>query len=378
MSLFDNIPEGTDIIEVRKKVNKMLSEARKKAKPPKCILCGKEQSSFCNSHSVPQMCLRPIADRGKVLHASLAMGFDIGVVDLDGGVNKSGTFNYICRECDAKFFQDYENPDNIIHPPTDKFLAEIAVKNMLLQLSKRANEQELIPVLQRELGMYENPDDLSKIKTLDQKEYEEEVLFHQDIAKNNKVGGYQILFWKVLPYKVPIATQSAIVLPYDMEGNILNEIYNFDESVRMQYMHIAVFPLEDESVVLAFYHKRDKLYRQLRHQINSSSQEKVLQYINYLIFEHTENVYFSKKIEEEIKNNKMIEKLSQEANGLPRFGHLSADNMFGIGYEAVKPEDIPNFLDESWAIKEEESTDGEAKSSSSWQRLSDCITLKRK
>lgn len=91
MSLFDNVPKDTDIIEVRKKVNKMLSEARKKAKPPKCILCRKEQSSFCNSHSVPQMCLRPIADRGKVLHASLAMGFDIGVVDLDGGVNKSGT-----------------------------------------------------------------------------------------------------------------------------------------------------------------------------------------------------------------------------------------------------------------------------------------------
>lgn len=50
MSLFDNIPEGTDIIEVRKKVNKMLSEARKKAKPPKCILCGKEQSSFCKGN----------------------------------------------------------------------------------------------------------------------------------------------------------------------------------------------------------------------------------------------------------------------------------------------------------------------------------------
>lgn len=67
---------------------------------------------------------------------------------------------------------------------------------------------------------------------------------------------------------------------------------------------------------MAFYHKRDKLYRKLRHQINSSSQEKVLQYINYLIFEYTENVYFSKKIEAELKNNKMIEKVSQEANGL--------------------------------------------------------------
>lgn len=351
MSLF-NIPDGVDVIEVRKKVNKMLSEARKKAKPPKCILCGKEQSSFCNSHSVPQMCLRPIADKGKVLHAPLAMGFDIGVVDLDGGVNKSGTFNYICRECDAKFFQDYENPDNITQPPTDKILAEIAVKNMLLQLNKRDIELELLDIKQQELGIYKNPDKLSELKTLDQKEYQEEVLFHQDIANNNKEGGYQILFWEVLPYKVPIATQSAMVLPYDMEGDILNDVGNMDKSVRMQYVHIAVLPLEEKSVVLAFYHKRDKIYRRLRHQINTTSQEKVLQYINYLIFEHTENIYFSKTIEEELKNNKMIEKVSQEANGLPTFGHLSVDNMFGMDYEAVKPEDIPNFLDESWAIKE--------------------------
>ena len=160
------------------------------------------------------------------------------------------------------------------------------------------------------------------------------------------------MFWEVLPYKVPIATQSAMVLPYDMEGDILNDVGNMDKSVRMQYVHIAVLPLEEKSVVLAFYHKRDKIYRRLRHQINTTSREKVLQYINYLIFEHTENIYFSKTIEEELKNNKMIEKVSQEANGLPTFGHLSVDNMFGMDYEAVKPEDIPNFLDESWAIKE--------------------------
>ena len=256
----------------------MLSEARKKAKPQKCILCGKEQSSFCNSHSVPQMCLRPIADQGKVLHASLAMGFDVGVVDLEGGVNNSGTFNNICRECDKKFFQDYENPNNIIQPPTDKMLAEIAVKNMLLQLNKRVIEIELVGISQKQLGMYENPDDVSELKALDQQEYEKEVIFHQDIANNNKTGGYQVLFSKVLPYKVPIAAQSAIVLPCDMEGNMLNDVENLDKSIRMQYIHIAVLPLEKASVVLVFYHKRDNLYRRLRHQINTSSQEKVFCY----------------------------------------------------------------------------------------------------
>ena len=145
----------------------------------------------------------------------------------------------------------------------------------------------------------------------------------------------------------------------DKKGIEINNIYDMRPEVRMQNIHIGVFPMNDYSIVYAFYHRRDRLYRRLHHQMNCMSASKKLQYINYLIFEHTENVYFSKKIEEEIKNNKMIEKLSQEANGLPRFGHLSADNMFGIGYEAVKPEDIPNFLDESWAIKEEESTDGE-------------------
>lgn len=45
MSFLD-IPEGTDVINVRTQMNKMLSEARKNAKPTKCILCGKTQTSF--------------------------------------------------------------------------------------------------------------------------------------------------------------------------------------------------------------------------------------------------------------------------------------------------------------------------------------------
>lgn len=330
----------------------MISEARKKAKPQKCILCGNEYSSFCNSHSVPQMFLRPIADKGIVLHPTSVVGFDMGIVDLEGGVNKSGTFNYICNGCDSAFFQDYENPDNIKKYPTDKMLGEIAVKNMLLQLNKRAVEKELVTILQRDLGAYDNPETLLGIKEMDRQEFEEEVLFHQDIVNNNKMGGYQILYWSLLPYKIPIAAQSAIVLPYDMEGNILNNVYDYDESVRMQYLHIAIFPLEKESVVLMFYHKRDKLYRKLRHQINTSSIEKILQYINYLVFAHTENYYISKKIHEEVKSNVMLEKLSQEANGLPRFGHLNSENMFGIGYKPVQPEDIPNFLNPNWAIND--------------------------
>ena len=176
------------------------------------------------------------------------------------------------------------------------------------------------------------------------------MLFHKGIADRNETGGYQILFWKVLPYVIPIAAQSAIALPVDMGGNKVNHVYDYDPNIRMQYMHLCFFPLKNQSVVLAFYHKRDKLYRSLRHQINSSSEDKILRYLNYLLFAHTENYFISKSVKQEIENNNSLQKLSQEANGLPTMGYLNSDNDFGVGYTPVNMDDIPNFLDSKWAV----------------------------
>ena len=78
--LFD-IPEGTDIIEIRKQMGKLLSQTRNLAKPDTCILCGKNQTSFCNSHSVPQLSLRNIADNGMLLHSSALLGVE--VIDIE-------------------------------------------------------------------------------------------------------------------------------------------------------------------------------------------------------------------------------------------------------------------------------------------------------
>ena len=139
------------------------------------------------------MALRSIAENGIVIHASAALGVDERIIDIENGVNKSGTFNYICNDCDNTFFQDYENPDNIVQPPTDKILAEIAVKNMLLQLSKRAVERKLIEIQQRDYNAFDNPEVGMNVKNLDFAEFEKEVIFHKSIVENNEFGGYQIV-----------------------------------------------------------------------------------------------------------------------------------------------------------------------------------------
>lgn len=343
-----DIPEEIDIVKFRKKMSKLLSTARNTSKPHECILCRNPQTSFCNSHSVPQLVLKNIAENGKVLHASALIGID--VVNVEDGVKNSGTFHFICNDCDGKFFRDYENEQNLKRKPSDKMLAEIAVKNLLLQLSKREQEKELYVELQKEFNAYDNLEKLEEINGLDIRDYTEEIQFHKNIADNNISGGYQILFWRIVPYKVPIAIQSAIALTKDLEGNDINDVFDMSESAKMQFMHLAILPLKEESVILAFYHKRDKLYRKLRHQINSSSDQKVFRFLNYIIFAYTENYFISKKIKETIESNEKLSKLGQENNGNPNLGFLGPDNYYGIGYKPIEMNEIPNFLDSDWAV----------------------------
>lgn len=269
------------------------------------------------------------------------MGID--VIDIEKGVNNSGTFHFICNDCDGTFFQDYENEQNLRSMPTDKMLAEIAVKNLLLQLNKRGQEKQLYRKLQEEFNAYANLENLEAIKELDVRDYKEELQFHKEIADKNIIGGYQILFWSVLPYKVPIAMQSAIALAKDLEGNEVNNVFDMSEMVRMQFMHLVILPLKEESVVLAFYHKRDKLYRNLRHQINSSPKQRVLQFLNYIVFAYTENYFISKTIQPIIEADEKLAQLGQENTGYPRFGFLGPDNFFGVEYQPIHMSEIPIF-----------------------------------
>ena len=345
MSLID-IPDGTDIIEVRKKINQLLHNAEREAKPDKCILCGKSKTSFCNSHSVPQMILRNIAVDGELLQASATM--DLEIVNLTKGVNNSGTFYIICRDCDSKYFQDYENAENLKKNPTDKILAEIALKDNLIQLSRRRVE---IAALSKMSDRIEGFDIFTHRKNLDLKEYEDEISLYKDIIDTDKKGCFHILFCKALPYKVPIAVQTMLALMSDMEGADVNYVFDDSPNIRMQNMHLCVFPLSDCSVVMAFYHKRDRYYKGLLHQFHSVTDGKKLKYLNWLTFKYSENYFLSRKVSQDVISDENLVKLCQENSGAPKMGMLNFDELMKAEeYKSPTMDDIPNLLDQKYAV----------------------------
>lgn len=339
-----------DNIEQRKKIANILKRAKNTAKPDKCIVCGEAQTSFCNSHLIPQMILKTIAEDGKLLHSNALVGVE--VLDIEKGINNAGTFHFICRKCDGILFQDYENRDALINYPSDNMLAEIAMKNMLLMLSKRGEEKEIFNIIQRESNVFENKEILDEVQGLDTKEYLEDFRFYKEISDEKKSGCFQILYWKKLPYVTPVAAQSPIAIYKDMNGDIVNDVYSEDPNYRIQNVHLCIFPIENETVVLLFCHRKEKNYKKLRHQLNSISEEKKFMYINYIMFAYTENYFFSKRIQEKIETDENLKKLSRELNGLPNFGYMDIDSILEE-YEPVKMEEIPNFLSEKYSLQGE-------------------------
>ena len=107
---FSSIDEKKVTVENRKKISKFMKESRSAAKRNKCFHCKKEVSSFCNSHSVPAFTLRNIAKNGNLVN--LNNFIEIPFQDKQSGLQKTGTFQIICKNCDNTIFADYENPEN--------------------------------------------------------------------------------------------------------------------------------------------------------------------------------------------------------------------------------------------------------------------------
>lgn len=256
-------------------------------KPRKCLLCDKDTTSFCNSHTIPQLSLKKISDSGMLTQAGYLIGSDL--LDNDKGVSKSGTIQIICRKCDSFYFQEYENEMNLTSYPSDKMLSQIALKNFLLELVRRREEkyhfEKIMSDKTIKKALYLRIPEISnktlentsqKIKDLhnsfdyDIEDFQNEILLHKTAIEDNLKGAYQIIFHEVLPYKTPIAFQGSLTLIRDMYGYPVNDTSNHSKNNRIQKLHLAILPLKEKTMVLAFYHKRDRKYKSLKSQFNSS------------------------------------------------------------------------------------------------------------
>ena len=336
----------------QKFIDNLISCARKGAKPSKCYCCGREISGFCNSHSTPAFCLRNISSDGKLFCSNRIIG--IPFQETTGGINKSGTFRLLCRDCDSKIFRDYENPNNYNSIPTPSMLAQIAMKNYLKHISKRRVEIALY------LEARKYQPDMAEVynhdidgKYLDLNEYIKDFQRAKSANKHNASDAYKIIFYKKLNYVVPFAIQSAIVITYDFNGEILNNIYCSSKHLHLKEIQICVFPLEYSSVVIMFVDANIKKYNDFIKQFYKFSEVDQLAIINYIIFLYSEDFYLSPKVSDEIIKNKEFKNIvGQLTTAISDEYSTTSTIVAGKSkFDLNKWSSIPNLLSEEYRLE---------------------------
>lgn len=339
-----------DRISFNKQISRLQGKARKASKLNYCYYCKKEVSSFCNSHSVPEFCLRRIAVDGKVYYANTLI--NLPVLCDEQGVNQAGTFQIICRDCDSKIFQQYEDPSAYQAKPTGQMLAQIAMKNYLQMIYKRLYEKELYGLMEAELGApSRHTEHRQNIIALDLAEYNSALHRAQKASTGKHDDWYYLCYYQKLNYTVPVAFQGGIVMVCDFEDNVINDIYNTKPDYHTKEIHISVFPLEHESVIMIFIDQRDNRYRKFYRQLSKLPLEEQLSAINYIIFSYSENVYLSKKLDNSIFENEKLISACQKTFDV--FGRGPIKNLLAAAiseFSLKKRNEVPNLLSREFSL----------------------------
>lgn len=338
---------STWMINHKKSINKRIKDIRERMKPVKCPLCNKRLGKTCNSHSIPRMILKTIETNGHFYNKNVVD--NMMFFEKETGLNNTGTFHYICELCDHNYFSDYEKPEVMHGMPSDMFLVEIAVKNILQKMQQKAFESTMLKYDQLIVQSKQITDreEAIKVLELDYRDYSA-CLDKLKKDKDENTVNFKIIYRTVLPYITPIAFQECFTIYRDRFNNVINDP-NIGEEEKIQIVHLCVFPYDGCTTVLMFYDFKDKSYEALCEQFSQSTNEENLKYINYYMFAFGENYFYSEKIQKDVLRNALLKKVSRE--------YIGERGNFGImiqekreEYSPVKYDEIPFILGKEFAL----------------------------
>ena len=369
--LFERVDKGFDKstlsrdleIELNKQMSKTMKRIHKTLKTGTCYFCGKPIASFCNSHNVPRYCLENIGTNGEVLGPNAIlelprMGLSIG--KHTPGINESGTFSMICRECDSTIFQDYENPENYYQDkvPTSRMLTQIALKNYLKVIYKRKIEIALMedtvnrlpPVDLPSILLLKEYQEKLKVSALDLESYKSSFERAKMFFESRKDNGYYLFYYKLLDYVAPITIQIPIVISIGFGDEIINDVFSMNPNYEPKDLHVCVFPQQTTTAILLFVDYGNTRYSRFRRQFLKLDEESKLGIINYIVFLYSEDYFLAKDLSQKMD----LTVLKEIANITPvirNIGPINGTSVLTKKYSLSKWKDIPNLLSEKYKIR---------------------------
>ncbi len=292
------------IIEFKKLLGNQIKSAAGKSRHERCLLCG-NAGGFCNSHTIPQFSLENIAWNGKLNSFNTLIDSDL--LKKDSGINNAATFHIICRSCDSKVFQDYESEVAYESTPSEGALNQIVLKTSLRDIYKHEMEIEMYEA-SKQIIRDKNPmlalflsvliDAQIAARSRDVAECYE-VFNKAKASLENPNSWLRIISYDKLDYTAPLAFQGMVALITGVDGEVINNIFNHKQDYKIEYLHLAIFPLKKSTAVITFLDSENTRYSQLETFLTESTLERRLEVISRIIMLYSEDYFLSKQLSED-------------------------------------------------------------------------------
>lgn len=308
-------------IEQNKEISMLFKDVLNMSKSSHCYICSKKLVSHCNSHVVPRFILKEIADNGMIDYSQSIVKNASKIVRTRDGINNSHTFFMLCENCDNVFFKDYENDrwlfefDKYSSSQQNKILSEIAIKSHLSHIFMKKNMFNLkISVYPRMKEFIEQNKEKS-CDLADIKEHECYITELKRIRKKSK-SCFNILYYRVLNYKIGIATQTIFAYLYDLEGNLQ---FNPNSPIIKlnRYFYLCAFPYKGKTIILFFIEKQnEKNVENIIKQFNNLTEGEKLHFLFISLIAFDEQFHISPSLGNLIRKDKKICKFFVETDGV--------------------------------------------------------------
>ncbi|WDZ63533.1 hypothetical protein MF628_08760 [Paenibacillus polymyxa] len=220
-------------------------------------------------------------------------------------INKASTFQGFCDFHDNKLFHPIEASD-YFNEARQNFL--FSFRPLALEYHKKVRD------LTFRMNIFDRRPDLTineafvydyRTAQLNKREYKREYeAFKKDYIEKN-FNNIRTFFLK-LDFEVNFATSAAFSVQFDMNGKQINENQMLSEIQEIKLIYVTIYPLENSTNIILSYHLRnDKTYNGLFEQLENAAQTEILKYLNQLVIDGTENIFFSQSF---IENLKEVEK----------------------------------------------------------------------
>lgn len=297
-------------------------KAKRNAKPFECILCKEKQTSFCESHTIPQFVLKNISGNGFVyqLFPSNNLLPETGLKNKIG-IGETNVFYDICTSCDSKYFQDYESKEKLqlfgsaSEEEKQRIMTLISLKNALRDIYQDLGNIEFTRSFEKTInslitGTIVNMKPNEPVDDQDYKDHTKLALLFMESLKNKK-HLFKICYFKKIHHNIDVATQVTVVPHFDFKRQLINDVY--DLSAVLKYLFVCLFPLGDYSMVLVYCFKEDweSTFKEYFQNFNKLKDKMKNRFLLGLCLAHSDQVYFSERGFHKIKDNEYAKKLAR-------------------------------------------------------------------